>query len=50
MSNKALQEKSLISIFQEIFTSIDKIFILVGRLGTRLDYHSIKFRHFSDIF
>ena len=41
MSNKALQEKSLISIFQEIFTSIDKIFILVGRLGTRLSFYKV---------
>ena len=28
--------KSSISIFQQLFASIDKIFILGGRLGTRL--------------
>ena len=34
--------KSLVTIFQEIFTSIEKIFILGGRLSTRL-YNSINF-------
>ena len=29
-------EKSLISIFKESYASIDKIFFLGGRLGTRL--------------
>ena len=28
--------KSLVSVFQEIFASINKIFILAGKLGTRL--------------
>ena len=28
--------KSSISIFQQLFASIDKIFVLGGRLGTRL--------------
>ena len=28
--------KSLISVFEEIFASIKKISVLVGRLGTRL--------------
>ena len=34
--NHVKTRKSSISIFEEIFASIDKIFILGGRLGTRL--------------
>ena len=41
MWNSALQEKFLISVFQEFFTSIDKIFILAGRLGTRLSCYKV---------
>ena len=33
--------KSLISIFQEFFASINKIFILAGRLGTRLSFYEV---------
>ena len=39
--------KNLISIFQELFASIDKILILGGRLGIRLSScHSIQFYSF----
>ena len=34
-------EKSLISVFEELFTSIDKIFILAGRLGTKLSFYEV---------
>ena len=33
--------KNLISVFQELFASIDKIFILAGRLGTRLSFYEV---------
>ena len=33
--------KSLISVFQQFFTIIDKIFILAGRLGTRLSFYGV---------
>ena len=33
--------KSLISIFQEFFASIDKMFNLGGRLGTRLSFYEV---------
>ena len=33
------QRKSLISVFQEFFASINKMFILVGGLGTRLSFY-----------
>ena len=33
--------KSLVSVFQEISASINKIFILAGRLGTRLSFNEI---------
>ena len=46
MLNSALWEK-LISVFQQFFGSIYKIFVLAGRLI--LGYHSMKFRRFSDI-
>ena len=39
--------KSLNSIFQEFLPSINKIFILEGRLA--LGCHSMKFRRFPDI-
>ena len=39
--------KGVISVFQEFFASINKIFILAGGLHT--SYHSMKFRHFPDI-
>ena len=35
------------SIFQDSFARIDDIFILIG--NCTLGYHSMKFRHFSDI-
>ena len=31
--------KSLISVFQESFASINKIFILAGTLGTKLSFY-----------
>ena len=34
-------EKSLIFVFQEFFTCINKRFILVGGLGTRLSFHGV---------
>ena len=34
-------EKSLISVFQKISASINKIFILAGRLGTRLSSYEV---------
>ena len=40
MWNSALRE-SLISAFQEFFTSTNKIFILVGRLGTMLSFFEV---------
>ena len=40
MRNSALR-KSLISVFQEFFASINKIFILVERLGTRLLFYEV---------
>ena len=43
----AHQGKSLISVFQEYFGSIDKIFLLAGRLDTRVSF--MKFRHLPDI-
>ena len=43
MWNSALREK-LISIFQEFLYSINKIFILTGRLGIRLSFESAKLR------
>ena len=33
--------KSLISVFQHFFGSIDKMFILAGRLGTRLSFYEL---------
>ena len=33
--------KSLISVFQQFFTIIGKIFILAGRLGTRLPFYEV---------
>ena len=33
--------KSLISVFQEFSTSINKTFILAGRLGTRLSFYEV---------
>ena len=33
--------KSLISIFQEFSSSINKTFILAGRLGTRLSFYEL---------
>ena len=38
MQNSALEEKSN-SLFQDFFDSIDKMFILEERLGTRLLFH-----------
>ena len=35
------QWKSLISIFEEFFTSFNKIFILAGRLHTRLSFYEV---------
>ena len=35
------QAKSIISIFQEIFASIKKIYILAGRLGTRISFYEV---------
>ena len=40
--------KSLISVFQEFFASINKIFILAEDWS--LGYHSMQFRHFPNIF
>ena len=34
--------KSLISVFEEYFASFNKIFILAGRLGTRLSFYGIQ--------
>ena len=39
--------KSLISVFQDFSSSINKTFILARRLGTRLSFY--EFRHFSDV-
>ena len=39
--------EDLISVFQEVFTSISEIFILAGGLGTGLSF--MEFRRFSDI-
>ena len=39
--------KSLISVFQELSTSIKKLSLWQGDWA--LDYHSIKFRHSPDI-
>ena len=36
----SLREK-LISVFQEFFASITKIFILAGGLGTRLSFYGV---------
>ena len=36
----SLREK-LISVFQEFFASITKIFILAGELGTRLSFYGV---------
>ena len=33
--------KSLISVFQEFSTSINKTFILAGRVGTRLSFYEV---------
>ena len=33
--------KSLIFVFQEFFACIDKIFILIGRLGNRLSFNEV---------
>ena len=33
--------KSLISVFQEFSASINKTFILAGRVGTRLSFHEV---------
>ena len=38
ISNSALREKFNL-FFQEFFASINKIFILAGRLGTRLSFY-----------
>ena len=35
------QAKSIISIFQEIFAGVKKIYILAGRLGTRLSFYEV---------
>ena len=35
-------EKSLISVFEEFFASINKIFILEGRLDTRLLFYEVQ--------
>ena len=40
MVSSALRE-SLICVFQMPFASIDKIFILAGRLGTRLSFYGV---------
>ena len=34
-------KKSLISVFQKIFASINKIFILAGILSTKLSFHAV---------
>ena len=34
-------EKILISVFQEFVANINKIFILAGRLGTRLTFYEV---------
>ena len=44
----AHHRKSLIAIFQDFFASTNKMFILA--VGWALGYHSMKFRHFPDIF
>ena len=45
--------KSLISVFQDFFASINKAFGLVGMGdrggGSALGYHSMGFRHFPDV-
>ena len=41
MWNSAPREKFLISVFQEFFASIGKIFILAGRLGTKLSFYGV---------
>ena len=37
-----VQRKSLISDFQEFFASINKSFILAGRLSTRLSFYEVE--------
>ena len=39
--------KSLISVFEEFFRSIDKMFSLAG--GWAMGFHSMGFRHFPGI-
>ena len=41
ISQRPAQPKSLISIFQEFSSSINKTFILAGRLGTRLSFYEV---------
>ena len=41
MWNSALLEKFDYPVFEEFFASINKIFILAGRLGTRLLFYEI---------
>ena len=38
--------KSFISVFQEFFASINKVFILAGGMGTRLSFFGLS--HFPD--
>ena len=33
--------KSLISVFQKFFASVNKIFLLAGRLSTRLSFYEV---------
>ena len=35
------KRKSLVSVFQEFSASINKTFILAGRLGTRLSFYEV---------
>ena len=35
----AQYSKSLVSVFQEVFASINKIFMLAGRMSTRLSFY-----------
>ena len=37
----SVERESLISVFQEFLVSINKMFILAGRLGTRLSFYGV---------
>ena len=40
-NNSSFNMKYLISVFQQCFASIDRIFIFAGRLGIRLSFYLV---------